>query len=61
MVGDSFEDVEVGNAAGTASCLIAGKVAALMTIAALRLLFVVVMLQPMKQLYMHHPHINGLR
>jgi hypothetical protein len=24
MVGDSFEDVEVGNAAGTASCLIAG-------------------------------------
>ena len=24
MVGDSFEDVECGNAAGTASCLIAG-------------------------------------
>jgi hypothetical protein len=24
MVGDSFEDVEVGNAAGTATCLIAG-------------------------------------
>lgn len=24
MVGDSFEDVEVGNAAGTASCLITG-------------------------------------
>ncbi|KAJ9518124.1 hypothetical protein QJQ45_010042 [Haematococcus lacustris] len=25
MVGDSWEDVEVGNAAGTASCLVAGK------------------------------------
>jgi HAD superfamily hydrolase (TIGR01509 family) len=24
MVGDSFEDVEVGNAAGTATCLVAG-------------------------------------
>ncbi len=25
MVGDSLEDVEVGNAAGTATCLVAGE------------------------------------